>query len=53
MTNYVCLLYKFVEVLCEQTSSPQIQYEYKGKIKVLLINETEKSFRYQRTFSAA
>ena len=49
MTNYVCLLYKFVEVLCEQTSSPQIQYEYKGKIKFLLVNETQRqtTFRYQ------
>ena len=48
MTNYVCLLYKFVEVLYEQTFPPQIQYQHKGK-KFMLINETESqaNFRYQ------
>ena len=46
MTNYVCLLHKFVEVLYEQTSAhvaQQIQYQHKGKINFLPVNETEKN----------
>ena len=38
----VYFIHKFVELLCEQVSAQQIQYEYKGKIKFLLVNETEK-----------
>ena len=48
MTNCV-FTYKFVEVFCEQTSSQKFQYEYKGKINFMLVNEMERqtTFRYQ------